>query len=195
MAAVSSQGLASFAMNWSHHGSSYDWTTARSIFGLEFHRYRNVHALQLERDDTGIWVMWKQYVTDEAWSKPKLLVEHDRVAIYARARPPLVPHEFAEKNKYLNFLDRLDPLMHLFCQHDFAQLPENGFDKSSFVFGHAALNIQESSLAASGLHPKNELAELRSYVNGLGLDAGPSLESWLQCVTNSVLVKCFAKFA
>ena len=40
------------------------------------------------------------------------------------------------------------------------------------------LTLQESSLAASGIHPKIELAELRSYVNGL--DAGPSVESRLQ---------------
>lgn len=40
------------------------------------------------------------------------------------------------------------------------------------------LSAQESSLAASGERPMAQLAELRSYVTGRGLDPGPSLETW-----------------
>ena len=40
------------------------------------------------------------------------------------------------------------------------------------------LSAQESSLAASGERPTAQLAELRSYVTGNGLDPGPSLETW-----------------
>lgn len=111
MATVSSQGLKSFAINWSHHGSSYDWTYVRRIYGLEFQRYRNVHALRLERDQNGIWVQWKQFLTDPTWSKRRLVVEPDAISTFAQARPPLIAHEFTEKNKYLNFLDRFDPLI------------------------------------------------------------------------------------
>eukprot|EP00438_Fugacium_kawagutii_P012703 Skav222707 [mRNA] locus=scaffold402:633342:633950:- [translate_table: standard] len=111
LADVSSKGLKGFSINWNHHGSSYDWTYVRKAFGLEFHRYRNVHALRLELDDGGLWVKWKQYVTDETWSKPRLLVEPDRIATYGRIRPPLIAHDFEDKNKYYNFLDRLEALL------------------------------------------------------------------------------------
>ena len=63
----------------------------RRFNGLEFHRYRNV-ALRLELDDVGL--------SDETWSKPKLLD--------GRARPPF---EFAEKNQEFAEKNRLDPLI------------------------------------------------------------------------------------
>ena len=110
MATISSQSLKAFAMNWSHHGSSYDFTHLRTLYGIELHRYRNVHSLRLYVDNMGIWVKWRQYVSDESWSTPRLLVEYDRVAVFATAKPPLVKHEFDEqsKAKHLNFLDKLE---------------------------------------------------------------------------------------
>lgn len=108
--AVASSGLKSFAINWNHHGSSHDWTYVRKMYGLEFHRYRNVHSLRLDMDESGIWIKWRQFVTDESWSKPQLIVESDRVPLFAHARPPVVPHDFDEprKAKYNNFLDKLE---------------------------------------------------------------------------------------
>ena len=110
MATISSQSLKAFAMNWSHHGSSYDFTHLRTLYGIELHRYQNVHSLRLYVDNMGIWVKWRQYVSDESWSTPRLLVEYDRVAVFATAKPPLVKHEFDEqsKAKHLNFLDKLE---------------------------------------------------------------------------------------
>ena len=107
---VSKQSLKAFSMNWSHHGSCYDFTVLRQIYGIEFHRYRNIHALSLYVDNMGMWVKWKQYVSDESWSTPRLLVDHDRIAMFALAKPPLVEHKFGEAAaaKHLNFLDKLE---------------------------------------------------------------------------------------
>ena len=110
MAEVATSSLKAFHMNWSHHGSSYDFAHLRALYGIEFHRYRNVHSLRLYVDSTGMFVKWKQYVSDESWCTPRLLVEYDRLAAFATAKPPLVVHEFgeAEKAKHLNFLNKLE---------------------------------------------------------------------------------------
>ena len=110
MASVSQEALKGFSINWNHHGSSFDWTWVRQIFGFEFHRYRNVHALRLEVDDSGLWIKWKQYVSDQSWSRPILLADHDKLPLLERASPPVIQHAFDEKEqaKYLNFLDKLD---------------------------------------------------------------------------------------
>lgn len=110
MAAVSTKALKGFEMNWSHHGSSYDFAELRRLYGIELHRYRNIHSLRLYVDNQGMWVKWRQYVSDETWSKPRLLVDYDRIAILAMAKPALVKHEFDEKTKakHLNFLDKLE---------------------------------------------------------------------------------------
>ena len=110
MEAVSSQSLKSFSISWHHHGSSFDFSYLRKVFGIEFHRYRNVHCLRLYLDSSGIWAKWKQYLSDQTWSQPRLLVEYDRIAIFATAKPPFVAHKFDEsqKAKHLNFLEKLE---------------------------------------------------------------------------------------
>ena len=110
MEAVSREGLKGFSMNWTHHGSSFDWNWVRKIFGMEFHRYRNVHALRLQMDSTGLWIKWKQYVSDMSWSSPILLAPVDKFPVLEQASPPFIPHAFDEKDqaKYFNFLDKLE---------------------------------------------------------------------------------------
>ena len=82
MAAVSQEALKSFSINWNHHGSSLDWAWVRQIFGIEFHRYRNVYAVRLQLDDHGLWIKWKQ-----GW-----LPSRERVHIFTLGR------EFARKS-------------------------------------------------------------------------------------------------
>lgn len=110
MEAVSREGLKGFSMNWTHHGSSFDWNWVKKIFGMEFHRYRNVHALHLQMDSTGLWIKWKQYVSDMSWSSPILLAPVDKFPVLEQASPPFIPHAFDEKDqaKYFNFLDKLE---------------------------------------------------------------------------------------
>ena len=110
MSDVTKQNLKGFNLNWSHHGSSYDWTYLRTVYGIEFHRYRNVHCVSLFVDHMGLWVKWKQFVSDQHWSTPRMVIEHDRLAMFATAKPPLVEHQFSEeaKAKHVNFLDKLE---------------------------------------------------------------------------------------
>lgn len=108
--AVSKENLKSFAINWSHHGSSYDWVYIRKLLALEFHRYRNVHAFRISLDAAGIWVKWKQFVSDDSWSTPLRVIESDKLPVLERSRPPLTPHGFGEKEQsmHMSFLDKLD---------------------------------------------------------------------------------------
>ena len=57
-----------------------------------------------------MWVKWKQFVSDEHWSTPRLVMDYDRIAVFAAAKPPLLEHKFSEeaKAKHLNFLDKLE---------------------------------------------------------------------------------------
>ena len=111
MADISTSCLKAVRVNWSHHGSTYNFAHLRRLFGIEVHRYRNVHALRLYVDSSGLWVKWKQYVSDETWCQPRLVAEFDRLDVFAAAKPPLVAHEFGEleNGKHLNFLNKLEP--------------------------------------------------------------------------------------
>ena len=111
MADISTSCLKAVRVNWSHHGSTYNFAHLRTLFGIEVHRYRNVHALRLYVDSSGLWVKWKQYVSNETWCQPRLVAEFDRLDVFAAAKPPLVAHEFGEleKGKHLHFLNRLEP--------------------------------------------------------------------------------------
>ena len=107
---VSKEGLKSFSISWQHHGSSYDWTHVRALLGLEFQRYRNVHALRINLDQCGLSVKWKQFVSDESWSRPRILMDDAQVQIFGQARPPLIQHQFSDQDqaKHMNFLDKLE---------------------------------------------------------------------------------------
>eukprot|EP00435_Cladocopium_sp_Y103_P018903 s434_g4.t1 len=183
MAEISCASLKAFNMNWSHHGSTYDFSQLRRVYGIEVHRYRNVHCLRLYVDSTGLWAMWKQYVSDESWSRPRLLVEIQKLPILATARPPLVEHQFeeTEKAKYFNFLNKLEPGQCLMLR---IRMSLTVLSDDLLILVIAVVYIgfpktlsKETTLAASGRYPQEQLRTLRSYLEGL--DPGPTLEAWL----------------
>ena len=49
-------------------------------------------------------------MSDETWSRPTLLLRKEQMDIVARARPPLLEHQFNEtqRPKHSHFLDRLE---------------------------------------------------------------------------------------
>ena len=112
---IVSETLKGFSVGWDHHGSSYEWEHVRSLLGIEFTRYRNIHCLSLYRDSQGLFAQWKQYVSDETWSRPTLLLRKEQMDIVARARPPLLEHQFNEtqRPKHSHFLDRLEAWIEL----------------------------------------------------------------------------------
>ena len=58
----------------------------------------HVHGIKVYRSN-GVWIQWRQYLTDASWSKPVLLVPPHMVRSVAAYRPSLVPMEFTEKRR------------------------------------------------------------------------------------------------
>lgn len=94
---------------WQHLDVTWDWLEIRKLTGIEFTRLRNIHHIEFFRTDAGILVHWKQWMTDDAWSSPVLLVPAENMAMLAQARPALLPHAFPQHElpKMRSFLDRL----------------------------------------------------------------------------------------
>ena len=73
----------------------------------EFHGLRHVHQLKFCRHD-GIHVCWKQWMTDEHWSKPHLLVPAEEMREVAAVRPTVQQMDFPEAEKTKVWLDKLE---------------------------------------------------------------------------------------
>ena len=58
------------------------------------HGMARVHAIKLFRAN-GVFIQWKQYMTDNAWSEPVLLVPQENIAEFARFRPAPNVMEFS----------------------------------------------------------------------------------------------------
>jgi hypothetical protein len=94
---------------WEHLDSTWDWMETRTLIGIEFTKLRNIHDIEFFRTDGGIYVHWKQWMTDETWSAPVLLVVAENISRVGQARPAMIPNEFpeGERPKMKAFLDRL----------------------------------------------------------------------------------------
>lgn len=98
---------------WGHLDKQWDFTYIRRLIGVEFHRLRNAHSLCFTRTSRGVVVRWRQWMTDNTWSRPILLVTALQMQDYQRARPPEVELAFTEATStaMLSFLDKLDILL------------------------------------------------------------------------------------
>ena len=68
------------------------------IQGRGMHNLDPVHAFRFTRSD-GIYMQWKQWCTDESWSRPiQLLAPHEIPAV-AAWRPAQQPMEFKHGEK------------------------------------------------------------------------------------------------
>ena len=65
-----------------------------------------VHALNVFRMEQGIFIKWKQYVTDAAWSDPVCIVPARQMARIAALRPSRVQKHFAQKTEMLAWLNK-----------------------------------------------------------------------------------------
>jgi hypothetical protein len=98
---------------WGHLCTSWNFTDLRAKIGLEAKKLRNVHDLKLFRDATGIFAQWKQWLTDETYSRPVLLVPSDQMAAIADTCPVPIPHKFPplQHSQITSWLQKLH--MHL----------------------------------------------------------------------------------
>ena len=71
--------LKGFDIKAAHLNTVWDWKAMEGTNNFpRFHRLHHVHTLNIFRDHGGIYVRWKQYMTDEAWSRSILLVPSSR---------------------------------------------------------------------------------------------------------------------
>ena len=80
-----------------------------------------VHAINVFRMEQGIFIKWKQYVTDPAWSDPVCIVPARQMARIAALRPSRVQKKFAQKTEMLAWLNKfstcLQDMQGTYAQH------------------------------------------------------------------------------
>ena len=57
--------LKSYKMEWDRLHASLDFEALKTLLGLDIHHQRNVHDLEIFRTTGGVFVRWKQYISDE----------------------------------------------------------------------------------------------------------------------------------
>ena len=89
-----------------HVTHNWDFKEVAQLEGMPaFHCLRNAQALQLYRRG-GVYFQWKQYLTDENWSRPLPLVPAERVAEVGAFRPNRIEQTFAKESTMLSWVDR-----------------------------------------------------------------------------------------
>lgn len=122
---------------WGHLDKQWDFTSVRAGIGIEFQRLRNAHSLCFTRTASGVTVRWRQWLTDNDWSRPLLLLDGVRMQqVGLELRPPEVELAFSEATStgINSFLDKLDILL------------EAGDAMCSTVHGQAASDAQGSTV-------------------------------------------------
>ena len=66
-----------------------------------------VHAFRFSRSG-GIYMQWKQWCTDESWSRPVLLVPQEDIPSLASLRPPCLDMEFSAGQSILDWINRFE---------------------------------------------------------------------------------------
>jgi hypothetical protein len=94
MLATARKGLPSFRFAASHLAQVWAWKELQQQGVMPaISKLRNVHCLNIFRN-RGIWIKWKQYMTDDTWSRPILLVPPEKMQAFGALRPNLVPHPY-----------------------------------------------------------------------------------------------------
>jgi len=142
---------------WEHLSCSWDWTELRARLGIEIRRLRNVQSYELFRTEAGIFVKWRQWMTDEHWSRPVQLLRRQDMDIVQDMRPSELPHKFSAQDAsgMLSFLEKLEAL-----------LMASGEDRSQqLAWLRRVINHQEPSLSS---HPSIEqiLQDIKEIAGG-----------------------------
>lgn len=113
MAKIIMESLQSYTIRWNHLSAALNFDGLRSLLGIDCHNLRNVHDIELFRSEGGIFCRWKQYMSDDVWSRPRLLVRPDHIHVVAKAVPEPIRHSFsdAQKSKFEDFLNKVEMFM------------------------------------------------------------------------------------
>jgi hypothetical protein len=113
-------GVPSNDISDAHVTHVWDWKQLHAHLP-KFHGLRNAHCFNVFRSN-GVWLKWKQYLTDESWSRPVLLVPARRMAEVAAFSPPRLEQSFGDAaGKMVAWADKLDAA--LSDAHDSARRP------------------------------------------------------------------------
>ena len=100
--------LKKWTIRCGHLYTVWKWKDVVSVVPLPaLHGLHNCHAFQIFRAG-GVHLRWKQYMTDETWSKSIVLVEPHHVPTLAAWRPEAIAPELAGKQAMLAFADKLE---------------------------------------------------------------------------------------
>ena len=113
MATLIMNSLKSYSMSWNHLEGSLDFEALRALLGIEVHKLRNIHDLEIYRAAGGIFARFKQYMSDTTWSRPRLVIGSEQVPIVAQAVPKPILHQFSasHKQKFADFLTKFELLL------------------------------------------------------------------------------------
>ena len=104
--------LRSYSVGWDHLVAQLDFDALRTLIGIDVHNLRNVHDLELFRTEGGVFCRFKQYMSDEMWSRPRLVLTRDQVPVVARAPLTPIEHKFSDsaKTKFQDFITKFELL-------------------------------------------------------------------------------------
>ena len=80
---------------------------------------RHPHVFSIFRRG-GVYIQWKQYMTDEVWSRPVLMLPPNLMRTVGALRPQRIDFEFKQKNSMLAWIDKLSMSLanvHGTCKH------------------------------------------------------------------------------
>ena len=91
-----------------HLYAVWRWKEVKDVVSVpQLHGLHHCHAFQVFRSG-GIHLRWKQYMTDETWSRSIVMVQPHDVARLALWRPEVYIPKFSERSKMMSFADRIE---------------------------------------------------------------------------------------
>ena len=121
------------------------------------HNLDAAHAFKLTRDH-GICMQWKQWCTDEAWSKPARIITAEEVRHVAAWRPVREDMEFPQAGQnILDWLGRLES----WCAGQPSGTPYQGLDME-FQWLRAAVRHQVPGVYAPGAEVEDLVRDLQA---------------------------------
>ena len=100
--------MRSYDMTFAHLYAMWDWTAFKTEFNMpDVHGLGRVHVVSIYRS-SGIYMRWKQYMTDEAWSKSVLLMPPSKMRDVASWRPATIEPKFEMATQLQSWIDKLE---------------------------------------------------------------------------------------
>ena len=135
--------------------------------GRQMHNLDPVHAFRFTRRD-GVHMQWKQWCTDETWSRPIQLLAPHEVQPVGAWRPAQLPMQFpSQGTSILGWLNRFEA----WCGSQPAGTAYLGLERE-FVWLRAAVQHQVPGIYAPGIEVESIVSDLRGLQHGRpGTDA------------------------